>query len=169
MKMGLEELRKLRKGVEFVGEHLKPDEDWEATAWLYSPKKGMIIIPLMEFFWDQEGKKQVVPALAEVARQSKAISGAFLVSQWAVALDANDPLTETSLEMIRRFGTEGRPDRVEQVALEICDGKKTEVWVAKINRTPDKPPTLGPWELFPKNTEGILANVIQRVLNTVKK
>jgi hypothetical protein len=169
MKFGLEELRKLRKGVEFIGKDFKPDEDWSAMAWLYSPEKGLSVISLGMLFQDENGKMQVVPALSEIAQETKAVSGAFLTSQWMVHLRSDDPLTETSLEMIRRFGTEGRTDRVEQVALEICDGKKTEVWEAKINRTPDKPPTLGPWELFPEFSEGTLANVIQRVLNTVKK
>lgn len=162
----MEFLRNIQNHAEEIGGFFtSPDDDWTPCLWLFGHKK-VHVCDIRLMFQNKETKEQIPEAIKNMVRQFKAISGALLISQWYVSLDRASPGFQAAASMIDSLGVRTRPDRKEQLMVELCDGKTTEIWTAEIIRSTDKPPTLKEWKEFKTDlpASGRLANILTRAL-----
>lgn len=166
----LHTLEQLRKVLEWVADNgtsfTKPDDDWACVAFLFSRKK----IKIIHIMFDRAGKEAVIDNIAVMVKQTKAVSGALVISQWFLAMRTDTPMIDTTFEMLDSMGVRNHPNRKEQVSVELFDGTNEEIWDAEIERYPDRPPTLKPWVKRDwENSTGRMANVLKRAFALAKR
>ena len=140
----------VEEGAISVGKHFtNPEDDWVPILFLWMPV-GLAMTPLVED--DQATRNAKITAAIALSGCSGA---AFVSSAWAIKRPAKPG------KKIRWQDGHERPslapDRVECVVIAAVTLDGWGSTVATIERHPDKPPTLAPWERSEAVDGGILA------------
>jgi hypothetical protein len=138
----------IKTAVEQIRLDLRGDLDWQPTVFTFGhddqPTVG-VIDP--EFLSSAAYKSQLAQALAVFSAHHKARIVCLVMSAWVVNVSVRDTAR------IKKFlsqGLDDEPDRAEAVIIYAVDSKDDATWMVDVTgRSPDAPPTLGPWRKLP--------------------
>jgi hypothetical protein len=89
----------------------------------------------------------------ELVRPAIAGTGATLLA-WVTTVFTLDLVGKSEAEAheamarVMRSGIADHPDRRESLIVNAIDAESVETWIARVVRSADAPPTLGPWQDF---------------------
>lgn len=146
----------------------KPDDDVMPTLLMRCPA-GAFVVPL-------RGDKHELPGLLRALfLRYRPRFAALVLSAWSASLDAKVEEERALLALVFTGATSVRalPEqyRKEIVMVEASDGTALRNLCAQLNRSPDLPPALGPWEELDqeKAKGGRLQGVVRDALQGVRK
>ena len=107
-----------------------PEEDWIPTAWYYGPGgPGMAAFDI--------DASDLRSALEDFLAKERAMTWGFWATTWMVDAD----------EAVSGIRASEHPDRFEALVLQLQTERERALDFARIQRSEDRPPTLGTWEI----------------------
>ncbi|NDC36962.1 MAG: hypothetical protein EBZ48_02800 [Proteobacteria bacterium] len=113
-----------------------PDDDWQPIMIAVAPNEKAIVASLD--FKDQQAKENIATkVIPSFIRKRGIVAVAITVSAWVTKLAKGDTL---------KVPVRKSPDKKEILEIAGMSADRSVILMADIERHPDKPPTLGPWE-----------------------
>ena len=152
---------KLREGLKWMIAEAReviegPDGDWEPFLFV---ENDLTVVPrsLTEFVVETDEQKDYVAevVIPEMVREARGHRAGLTFPALIAAKPANDHTRD-------RYGAEVRYH--EAVTLLVVDREHCELWLAPVERYPDRGPTLGPWFQLPAGAERRFVEPLRRAV-----
>lgn len=166
--MNAEELLEHLKGsVLTIGESFtKPDADWQPIAFSVGPESIGPMALGIAFFDSPETKDKLVEILKHHIISEKIEVFGLVLGSWRVKVKRK---AGRNPEELLHVPPSQHPDKEEQLMITVFTAEKVLVATARVERHPDKPPTLSAWEKSPDSLEGSLVEPFREALKIAKR
>lgn len=144
----------IKNMVKDLGETFdRPDDDWHSMLFVDRGGEKVVVGIPGEAFADGQSKDFLVQILAKTLAHLQADRYALLLNAWAIGMPQTDLTPEEAEEQLMAHHAEwsghyqDHPNAYEVLTLYVVDKERQAMWITKIERHEDAPPTLAEWEL----------------------